>query len=481
MKIAMAASECAGYAKTGGLADVIYALSDALGRLGEEVIVILPFYGCMKERYLPKSEKIGMFDVYMSWRKEEAHVFRYQDKRFTAYLIANDYYFQRDNIYGYNDDGERFAFFTLAGKQLLRFLNYKPDIVHVHDWQTGMMPCLFEEGPRFDDFYDGIKCVITIHNPAFKGIIDRYFLNDFYGLRDELFDTGKVRFEGMVSTLKSGIIYSQAVTTVSPNHAAELLTPVGSQGLDGVLNLRKDDFYGILNGIDTDTWNPAKDKYIAKKYDKKTLMAGRHANQADLLKAFNISYYGGPVYGIVSRLTYQKGIDILLSQIRTALNRGASFVCLGSGESRLEQGLEALRREYPQTVGIYIGYNEELSHKVYAGSDFFLMPSLFEPCGIGQMVAQRYGCLPIVRYTGGLKDTVIGYDGTNADKANGLGFYDYSEGAVKGTLDQAFDVYKDQALYYKLAENAIGLDRSWKKSAQQYVALYKKILGTQEG
>ena len=475
-KIAMVASEVAHYCKTGGLADVVYALSDALGKLGDEVMVVLPFYASMKEKYIPLSTKIGVYDVYMSWRKEEAHVFLYQDKHFKAYLIANDYYFQRDNLYGYNDDGERFAFFSLAAKQLFRFLNYKPDVVHVHDWQAAMIPCLFKEGPRFDDFYDGIKTVLTIHNPAFKGMIDRFFLNDFYGLRDELFDTGKVRFEGMVSTLKSGIVYSDVVTTVSPNHAAELLTPMGSQGLSGVLNLRRDDFVGILNGIDVEEWNPAKDKKIAKKYSTKNIEEGRHLNQADLLKSFNIGYYGGPVFGLVSRLTYQKGIDIVLPAIRSALSRGASFVVLGSGEHHLEQGFENLRREYPSTVGIYIGYNDDLAHKVYAGSDFFLMPSLFEPCGIGQMIAQRYGSLPLVRYTGGLRDTVCGYDGHNADAATGLGFYDYGVDALKGTIDQALDVYHDQKLYYALALNAMKLDHSWKKSAATYQKLYEKIL-----
>ncbi len=476
MKVAMIVSECAHYAKTGGLADVAYALSDALGKLKDDVMLVMPFYRCMKQKYIPLSRKLGQFDVYMSWRKEEAHVFLYQDKHFRAYLIANDYYFERDNLYGYNDDGERFAFFSLAAKQLFRFIGEKPDIVHVHDWQTAMVPCLFREGPRFDDFYDGIRCVLTIHNPAFKGMIDRFFLNDFYGLRDELFDSGKVRFEGMVSTLKSGIVYSDAVTTVSPNHAAELLTPMGSQGLNGVLGLRRDDFHGILNGIDTGEWNPYRDGKIAKRYNGDNLEEGRHLNQADLLKSFRIGFYGGPVYGLVSRLTYQKGIDIVLPAIRSVLSKGASFVILGSGEHPLEAGFENLRKEYPSTVGIYIGYNDDLAHKIYAGSDYFLMPSLFEPCGIGQMIAQRYGSLPIVRYTGGLKDTVAGYDGHNAETANGLGFYDYGVDALKGSLAQSLDVYRDQALYYRLARNAMSIDHSWKKSATAYQKLYRSIL-----
>lgn len=475
MKIAMVASECAHYAKTGGLADVVFALSDALGKAGEEVSVVLPFYAKSKDKYLPKCQKIGHFDVYMSWRKEEAHVFFYQDKNFKTYLIANDYYFGRDNLYGYQDDGERFAFFSLAARGLFRFLGERVDLIHVHDWQTAMIPCLLKEGPRFDDLYDNTKTVLTIHNPAFKGMIDRFFLNDFYGLSDELYDSGKVRFEGMVSTLKSGIVYADAVTTVSPNHAQELLTPMGSQGLSGVLNMRKDDFVGIVNGIDTDEWNPATDEFIAKKYDAKNLEEGRHANQADLLRAFGIKYYGGPVYGLVSRLTYQKGIDLVLPAIRKQLSNGASFVVLGSGEYPLEQAFENLRRDYPDTVGIYIGYNEELSHKVYAGSDFFIMPSLFEPCGIGQLIAQRYGCLPIVRYTGGLVDTVHGYQGGNDDVADGIGFYDYNVEGLDYALGVSRQIHSDQTLYYRLCRNAISLERSWKHSARQYLDLYRRL------
>lgn len=476
MKIAMVASECAHYAKTGGLADVVYALSDALGKLKEEVVCVLPYYASMRGKVTGKANYRGSFSVYMSWRKEEANVYEVDDGHFRIYLIENSYYFDRDNLYGYNDDGERFAFFSLAAKQLFRHLDWKPDIIHVHDWQAAMIPCLVKEGPRFDGFYDGIKFVLTIHNPAFKGMIDRFFLNDFYGLSDELYDSGKVRFEGIVSTLKSGIVYSDKITTVSPNHAKELLTPLGSQGLYGVLNLRADDFSGILNGIDTDEWNPKKDPQISCRYDKNNLEEGRHKNQAALLNAFNIKYFGGPVYGLVSRLTYQKGIDIVVPAMRKVLSQGASFVVLGNGEYALEQAFENLRRDYPDTVGIYIGYSDPLAHMIYSGSDFFLMPSLFEPCGIGQMIAQRYGCLPIVRYTGGLYDTVEGFDGSNDEVATGIGFRDYNVEGLDYALSLSRELYADQKKYYKIAANAISLDRSWKRSASAYRKLYAGLL-----
>jgi starch synthase len=344
------------------------------------------------------------------------------------------------------------------------------------NWQTAMIPCLIREQNCFDAFYENMKFVLTIHNPAFKGMIDRYFLNDFYGLSDALYDTGRVRFDGMVSTLKSGIVYSDKITTVSPTHREELLSSDSGQGLHGVLQLRRDDFIGVLNGIDTEEWNPASDKLLAKNYDASNVREGKAINQKALLEAFHVKWFGGPVYGIVSRLSWQKGIDILLGSGRRALSQGANLIIVGNGEYELEQRCEALRRDFPDTCGIYIGYNNELAHKVYAGCDYFLMPSLFEPCGISQMIAQRYGTLPIVRYTGGLRDTVHGYDGKDVRDADGIGFNDYNETG----LDYAFAISRklsgNQEDYYHAVSNAMALDRSWKNSAATYSGIYHSII-----
>lgn len=475
MKIAMFASEANPLAKSGGLADVVFALSKELAQEGHEVIIAMPYYQSVKAKNL-KVKKVGSFDVYMSWRHQEAAIYRYDVEGVAFYLISNQYYFDRDKLYGYDDDGERFAFLALACRRLLKFIDFKANIVHVHDWQTAIVPCLIREQNCFDDFYKDMAFVLTIHNPAFKGMIDRYFLNDFYGLSDALYDTGKVRFEGMVSTLKSGIVYADKVTTVSPSHREELLSHDASQGLDGVLQLRRDDFVGILNGIDVEEWNPETDKFIKKNFTSATLKEAKGLNQADLLDAFHIHWYGGPVYGIVSRLSWQKGIDILLGSGKRALQNGASLIVLGNGEYELEQKMESLRKEFPNTMGIYIGYSNELAHKIYAGCDYFLMPSLFEPCGISQMIAQRYGTLPIVRYTGGLRDTVNGYDGQEIKNANGIGFNDYNEAG----LDYAFALSRQlsgvPANYFQVATNAMALDRSWKKSAKEYEKLYNALV-----
>lgn len=476
MNIAMFASEANPFAKSGGLADVVYALSVELGKKKNDVIIALPYYKSIKKKFGYLGRNLGSFEVRMSWRKQNATIYEEKREGITYYFIENPYYFDRDNYYGYADDGERFAFYALASVELLRFLNFKADIVHVHDWQGAMIPCLIKEGKKGDSFYQDMRFVLTIHNPAFKGMLDRYHLGDFFNLNDEIFDNGNVRFQGMVSTLKSGIIYSDKITTVSPTHRAELLTPLGSQGLSDVLLLRKDDFAGFTNGIDTKEWCPWLDKSIAKRFNRRNVENAKHVNQKDLLEAFGLHWYGGPVYGLVSRLSWQKGIDLVINSGRKALEKGANLVILGSGEYELEQKFEALHREFKDTCGIYIGYNDVLAHKIYAGSDFFLMPSLFEPCGISQMISQRYGTLPIVRYTGGLVDTVEGYTGDNLEEANGIGFNDYNEEG----LDYAFEIsrrlYSNQKEYYVVARNAMALDRSWASSAKNYLGLYKELV-----
>lgn len=474
MKIAMLASESNPLCKSGGLADVVFALSKELIKTGNEVIVALPFFQSIKKKNLKLKEK-GSYDVQLSWRHQEAKIFETVIDNVTFYLIENDYYFNRPALYGYDDDGERFAFFALAAKKLLKHIKFKADIVHLHDWQSAMVACLLKEERPEDPFFKDMKSVLTIHNPAFKGFLDKYYLNNYFNLRDELFDYGQVRLDNMVSTLKAGLVYADKITTVSPTHRNELLTEQLSQGLWGVLELRKYDFSGIANGIDVEEWDTAKDPKIAKHYDVKTVKEGKAANQKALLNALHIKKDKGPVYGIVSRLSWQKGIDILLNCMRPALKEGASLIIVGSGEYELEQKCEALRKEFPETCAIYIGYSDDLAHKVYAGCDYFLMPSLFEPCGISQMISKRYGTLPIVRYTGGLVDTVIGYTKDNLEKAGGIGFNDYNEAGLGYAIGLSKELYADQKAFWTCVKNAMTDDHSWKKSAMEYEAIYHSL------
>ena len=477
MKIIMVASESRPYCKTGGLADVVYSLSKELAVQGEEVSIILPYYDTIA-RSLPKDKlkKEVSFNTHMSWRQQSVDVYSTVCDGITFYFIENQQYFERGHVYGDFDDGERFAFFTNAAKELIIAKKMRPDIIHVHDWQAGMLPCLMKVDPLNQKKFAKTKYVFTIHNPAFQGLMPRFTLGDFYNLTDELFDNGAVRFKDQVSTLKAGIIFSDRITTVSPTHHLELLTPEGGMGLDGVLRYREWDFSGILNGIDYLEFNPEDDKVIAMPYTAKTLVSGKKANKEALCKEFGLKNKQAPLYSLVTRITWQKGFDIIFPAVEELINRGANIVMLGSGEYDYEQKWEDIRRRHPDQVGLYIGYSDPLAHKIYASSDFFIMPSLFEPCGLGQMIAQRYGTLPIVRRTGGLRDSVICYDGNNAETSNGFGFDAYSVYEMKRTSHYAFDVYQDKKLLHQLMKNAMLTDNSWQKSTQEYIALYKQLV-----
>lgn len=471
MNIAMIASEINPLAKSGGLADVVYSLSKELSKLGHEVICILPFYQSIRAKG-GKFAYRGSYGVSLSWRHANCDVYSTQIDGISYYLLDNRYYFGRSSLYGYMDDGERFAFFQTAARGLFGYIGFVPDVIHCHDWQTGMIPCLVREQNGFDPTFSKAKFVFTIHNPAFKGIIDRYFLRDFYELPDDLYYNGKVRFEGMVSTLKTGIVYSDFVTTVSPNHAKELLTPEGGFGLDGVLRMKGEAFSGIVNGIDYDEWDPLRDPLIYKNFSYTNVTSGKRECRKRLFDVALFPDNGGPVFGLVSRLTYQKGIDLVLSIGREIAEAGGYLFVLGSGEYGLEQGLEALRRDYPESVCIYIGYSNERAHLIYSGADFFLMPSLFEPCGIGQMVAMRYGTLPIVRRVGGLPDTVE--DPSSSKEPTGFIFNDYDLGGLRYGVSRAYEVYEDKGKLLKMRRNAMKADHSWKKAAAEYLDIYSR-------
>ncbi len=473
MKILMAASEATPLAKTGGLADVVHALSRELVELKHEVVIVLPYYNTIRERITHHVELVGEFPVYLSWRNQRCQVYRTLIDGITYYLLSNHQYFGRQNLYGYDDDQERFAFFTLAIRNLMKEVDFAPDIIHCHDWQVGMLPVLIKEQNQNDEFFQNTKFVLTIHNPAFQGICSPGVLSDYYSLDYRLYEQGNVRFNGQVSTLKAGIIYADKITTVSSTHAQELLTSEGGHGLESVMKLRQNDFIGILNGIDYQEFDPNHDEYLAMTFNKKTFTKGKEINKAFLLKKFHLEDKGQPLFGIVSRLTSQKGLDLVLYSARALLEMGANLVILGSGETMYEQEFENIRREYPSQMALYIGYSDELAHQIYAGTDVFLMPSLFEPCGIGQLIALRYGALPLVRMTGGLNDTVTPYVLDNREVANGFGFYQYDAQALFDTIKWALHCFEDPSLISTLRKNALAANNDWRKSAEAYVMVYR--------
>ncbi|HOA11397.1 MAG: glycogen synthase [Bacilli bacterium] len=476
MKILMVASESSPLAKTGGLADVVYALSKELAILGEEVSVVMPFYGNIKRSPDQEIRFVANVQVPLGWRFQNAKVYKTFIDGITFYLLENEYYFGREGFYGYDDDTERFAFFSVAVRNMMQALKIKPDVVHVHDYHGGMVPALIKIQNSRTKFFNKMKFVVTIHNPAFQGEFHPDLLPDFYDIRKEYFDDGTLRYRDKVNALKAAIVFADKINTVSPTHAEELLTPEGSKGLDGILKLRKNDFSGILNGIDYDEFNPQTDKHLPFRYGK-TRPGIKTKNKLVLFKELGIKGdVDTPLFSMVSRLTWQKGIDLVLPAIVEVLEKGGNVVVVGSGEHGYEQALEELRARYPDRMAIYIGYNNPLAHRVYAASDFFFMPSLFEPCGIGQMIAQRYGTLPIVRTTGGLKDTVIGYDGTNEDVADGFVFDNYDEYWMKLTTNYALEQYKNQKVFKKLRRNAMEKNNDWSEAGKKYLALYKSIV-----
>lgn len=477
MKIAMVASEARPFCKTGGLADVVYSLSKELVKMGEDVCIFLPFYDSIRRQISEKAlKKAASFKTHMSWRKQNVDVYQLVCEGINYYFIENQQYFERGHIYGDFDDGERFAFFTMAVKQFMLTKRMYPNIIHVHDWQAGMLPCVLRVDDECREKFAKTKFVFTIHNPAFQGLMPKFTLGDFYNLTDEYYDNGSVRFKDQVSTLKAGIVYANKITTVSPTHHLELLTPEGGMGLDQVLRYREWDFSGILNGIDYLEFNPNEDKQIAKPYTEKNLVSGKKANKEALMNQYGLKNTKGPLFSLVTRITWQKGFDIIFPAVEELIKRGASIFMLGSGESQYEKRWEELRNRYPEQVGIFIGYSDNLAHKVYAASDFFIMPSLFEPCGLGQMIAQRYGTLPIVRRTGGLKDSVICFDGSNAETSNGFGFDAYSIYEMNRTAQYAFDIYENKKILHQLMKNAMVTDNSWLKSTLEYIKLYKALV-----
>ena len=464
MRIALIASESNPFCKTGGLADVIFSLAKEFKIAGHEPIIILPRYTNIK---LNNPELVVSFEVTMSWRHQGTSVFKEVRDGIPFYFIAENYYYDRHFIYGYGDDGERFAFFALAAKQFLQEIDFKPDVIHLNDWQTAIIPFLIhKEGES--SYLKNAKTVLTIHNPAFGGLLNELALGELFNLSVTEEEKRSMEMWGQISTLKAGILYSDAITTVSPTHAKELTVDNAYQIGDALVS-RGDRFIGVVNGVDTDEFNPEKDKGIASIFDIDDIEKGKKACKTKLFELFGLKQNDGPLFVLVSRIYEQKGIPLVLEVSHRIIERGGSLAVLGNGDESLCKQFEDLAKTYPGKVGFYNGYSASLSHACYAGGDFFLMPSLFEPCGISQMIAQRYACLPIARNTGGLHDTID-------DHKDGFLFNDYDYGGIRYGVDEAIDIYyEDKKLFATMRRLAMERDHSWKKSAAQYLSLFQSL------
>ncbi|MDK2902834.1 MAG: starch synthase [Clostridiales bacterium] len=474
MNVLFATSEAEPFIKTGGLADVSYALPKYLKRMGVDVRVVMPKYKNIK---LPEEglDFVKWFMVPVGWRNQYCGVFEYDVDGVMYYLIDNEYYFLRDGCYGYYDEAERFAFFDRAVLMLLKEINWKADIIHCNDWQTAMVPVLHKVEYSFDPFYSDIKTVFTIHNLAYQGNFDPNILSDLFGLGQELYYNGTLEFYGAVSFMKGGISFADEITTVSKTYAEEIQTSEYGERMDGLLRSRKDHLHGIINGIDYEIYDPAADKYIFKNYDVKTVQA-RSENKLKLQKQLGLSIGEHiPMVGLISRLTWQKGVGLIEAAAHDMLKTGIQLVVLGTGEHNAEWFFRSLERMYPGQVSANILFDDALAHRIYAASDIFLMPSLFEPCGLSQLIAMRYGSLPLVHETGGLKDTVKPYNEFTGE-GTGFSFASYDPLTLTKILNMALKYYHDdEEIWYNIIVQAMNCDNSWQNSAGEYMELYKSI------
>ncbi|MDQ0151297.1 glycogen synthase GlgA [Eubacterium multiforme] len=476
MKVLIAASEAHPFIKTGGLGDVMGALPQALKNLGLDVRVVIPNYRDIKKEIKEKLEFIKSFEVPVSWRKQYCGVLEYKYKGVTYYLLDNEYYFKRDGLYGYYDDGEKFAFFDRAVLEFLKEIDWKPDIIHCNDWQTGMIPVLHKVEYMKDDFYKNIKTITSIHNLFFQGTFTKEILPELFGYDYELFTNGSLELHGGVSFLKGAINYSDIVSTVSETYALEIMTPEYGETLDGLLRWKKGILKGIVNGIDYDEYNPETDKFIFKNYSVKNF-EDKLINKIELQKELGLKVSKDtPMIGMVSRLTHQKGCDLIINMLEGLLKNNVQVVILGTGDPIYENAFKDFQERYKGKVSSNIMFDNKLAHKIYAASDMFLMPSLFEPCGLGQLIALRYGAVPIVRETGGLKDTVIPYDEYN-EIGNGFGFKNYDYNELKKIIEYAIDVYKSEKKWQSLILQSMKSDNSWLKSAKKYKEMYEELIG----
>lgn len=477
-KILFVSSEAVPYIKTGGLADVVGSLPKYFDRNEYDVRVMLPKYACMDAAFLPNLRFVCHFYVNLNWRKQYVGILESEYRGIHYYFVDNEFYFAGsspyNNIY---EDVEKFAYFSKAVLASLPYIDYAPDVIHCHDWQTGLVPVYLHTAFGDDNFYAGIKTVFSIHNLKFQGRWRIREVIDITGLPEQIFNDKELESYGEANYLKGGVVYADAVTTVSPSYANEITTQEGGEGLHGLMNARRNVLYGILNGIDYDEFNPQTDPYIESNFSSKSVLSGKKANKAALQKELGLSVRESAfVIGIVSRLTEQKGFD-LVSYIMDDLvsQLDVQIVILGTGESKFENVFHHFHSQYPDKVSAYIGYSEEKAHKIYASADAFLMPSLFEPCGLSQMMSMRYGTIPIVRETGGLKDTVQAYN-EYENTGTGFSFCNFNADDMKYVVEYAYHVFRDERKAWEdMMQRAMAQDFSWNKSAGEYEKLYDSL------
>ncbi len=471
MKVLYAVSESAPFVKTGGLADVAGSLPEALCRQGVDARVIMPLYGSIAQKWRDKMSFCFYTYVKLSWRSIYCGVFSLEHKGVTYYFVDNESYFKREGVYGFYDDGERFGYFCRAVIEITPLLNWKPDLINCNDWQTALIPIYLKQEPS--DYYRSIRTVFTIHNIEYQGRFGENTLEDLFGLSQELFENGIIRFNNDVDLMKGAIYQSDFVTTVSPSYCLELRDPYFGCGLHNVVNDNRYKFAGILNGLDTDRYNPENDETIPANFSADDL-SGKTLCRKELCQTLGFDENDtGPILSCVSRLVTHKGFDLVADALESIISKNVRLVILGTGDSGFEQLFRDAEMRYPGRVSANIMYSEQRAMLVYSGSDMLLMPSRSEPCGLSQMIAMRYGTIPIVRCVGGLRDSVRNY---RTENSNGFTFGEYTPSAMLGAIDDALNTFGDSTEWSSLMDRAMREDLSWETSAGEYIKIYTKLL-----
>lgn len=472
MKVLYVASEALPFAASGGLADVAGSLPQALRRRKVAARVVMPLYGTISDELRSSMKFITSIMVPVSWRRQYCGIFEAKAGGVIYYLIDNEYYFKRGSLYGHYDDGERFAFFSRAVLEIIPYIDFKPDIIHCNDWQSALVPVYYSTIYGNREGYTGIKTVFTIHNIQYQGKYGNEILGDVFGLGEET--ASLLQFGDCLNLMKGGIECANKVTTVSNTYAGEILDPWFSHGLDPILRERSYKLSGILNGIDTINYDPEKDKDIFSNYSAKE-PEGKKENKAALQQMFNLPVRDDvPLMGIVSRLVAHKGLDLIKRVMWDILSStDMQLVVLGSGDWEYEAFFKELASAFPEKVGLRLGFVPDMARKIYAASDMFLMPSKSEPCGLSQMVALRYGSIPIVRETGGLKDTITD---SGDGKGNGFTFKSYDAYDMLDAIRRALEAYGNREYWQQLVIRALKCDNSWGRSAKDYIKLYESML-----
>ena len=473
------ASEAVPFIKTGGLADVVGSLPKCFPKEYFDVRVIIPKYACMKQEFKDSLQFVTSFYMDLNWRQQYVGILETEYEGIKFYFIDNEEHFSGDRPYsGMPWDLEKFAFFSKAALSMLPVIGFRPDIIHCHDWQTGLVPVYLKERFQGNEFYWGIKSVMTIHNLKFQGVWDIQTIKNITGLSDYYFTPDKLESNRDANYLKGGIVYADAITTVSNTYAEEIKTPFYGEGLDGLMRARSNSLRGIVNGIDYEEYNPETDPNIFKRYNAKNFRKEKVKNKTALQEELGLEVNPkAMMIGMCTRLTDQKGLDLVSYVMEELCQDAVQIVVLGTGDAQYENMFRHFAWKYGNKVSANIYYSEELSHKIYASSDAFLMPSLFEPCGLSQLMSLRYGTVPIVRETGGLKDTVMPYNEYEST-GTGFSFMNYNAYEMLGTIRYAEHIYYDKKREWnKIIDRAMASDFSWDHSAKQYEEMYNWLAG----